>query len=493
MWIAPLSWAELRAVDRWSHGLWCLAAFGLPLGTAPAVLFSGLAVLVSAWSWVSAKTHSPDLWQDWWQAWRASPASLRALVWGCLILFVWLSLSAWWSIAPTSDLQESWSRYRRLLYVPFALWGLWLGLRAGGSGRDWLFWFALGASLSAVVSWLAYWGWTGAWFGSGAGQAGAWVWAGQKIVSFPAASNPAFGHSHIAAGAFLVIAANAWLMLTRVSWPGLAAAAFTATPVLLMQGRTGYVLLLVSTVAWFGLGLVCVWRLWRGGRGAKVGTDTGTGAGTGTGPGAVAMRGLAGLLVVLTWLQTSPHLQWRSQQAAAEVQGYVQTQPTTPVTSQGIRLAFWQAGLEMTTASASRLVFGLGVGGYAQGYRALRGQPTPEGSGQPHSEYMALLVQAGLVGLGLWLWIWVSALRLAWWSVNALIPLRQSHRSPHLTRFGLLLMLGLLLLDAGFNSVLWNVEEGHLLVLVWAGLAAWCLAYGRPAPDHAKRGLIQAC
>lgn len=453
-----MPWAELRAVDRLAHRLWCLAALGLPLGTAPAVLFSGLAVLVSVWSFVSAKAQGHAIWQDWLCDWRASPAALRALVWACLALFAWLSLSAAWSIAPSSDLLESWSRYRRLLYVPLAAWGLWLGfqLQKGGAhprglARDWLAWFVAGASLSALVSWLAYCGWTGAWFGSGTGQAGAWVWAGQKIVSFPAASNPAFGHSHIAAGAFLVIAANAWLMLTRVSWLGLAAAVFTATPVVLMQGRTGYLLLLVSVLVWVLAGLLALWRGYRQ-------------------PAATIWRLLVVGLVVSVWWQLSPHLQWRSQQAASEVQGYVQTQPAVPVTSQGIRLAFWQTGLEMVTASPARVVFGLGVGGYAQGYRDLRGQPTPEGSGQPHSEYIALLVQGGLVGLGLWFWIWLQACRLVVHLARRSFGDVLGHSPVQSVGWGLMVML--VLLDAGFNSVLWNVEEGHLLVLLLGGLLA---------------------
>ncbi len=467
----PSRWAEPSSPDRrdqgdrwdrWAHRLWCLAAFGLPLGTAPTVAFSGLAVLVSLVSFLtsfSASSASPASSAssascsrlNLRRVWHDSPRGVRHLLLICLTLFGWLSLSALWSIASWSELTESWSRYRRLLYVPLAAWGLW-ACWGPSRAQDWLRWFALGASLAALVSWAAYAGWTGLWFGSGLGQAGAWQWGTQTLVSFPPASNPAFGHSHIAAGAFLVVAANIWLVLGRFQLPGLVLAAVTATPVLLMQGRTGYVLLLISMAAWLVVGLI-TWR--RAGWPLR---------------GKPVWLAAAGLMVLVAWLQSSPHLIWRSQQAVSEVQSYVQMQPEVPTTSQGIRLSLWQAGVQMSTQSASTLVLGLGVGGYAQGYRDLKGQPTPEGSGQPHSEYVAMLVQAGLIGLGLWLWLWLQAFVLAWCHLTGL------------ARGLWLLTLTLLVIDAGFNSVLWNMEEGHLLVLVLGGLAAAC---ARPARQNA--------
>ena len=122
--------------------------------------------------------------------------------------------------------------------------------------------------------------------------------------------------------------------------------------------------------------------------------------------------------------------------------------------SQAIRLQFWSAAIDQASQSPLKLVFGNGVGGYAEQYRRLVGQAVPEPSGQPHNEYLAILSQGGLIGLALFLGLLVSAFRAA-----AQTP-------------GLWILVLLLAVDALFNSVVWNMEEGHWALFLLASLAA---------------------
>jgi O-antigen ligase len=407
-----------------------LAAFFLPLGTAPMKLFL----------WAGVLAGLPTVLRNITLVLKSSVAA-----WS-LLLFVWILLSQLWTIGAAQETFEFLSRYARFGLICL-LAGILVGHCRAGAGNLIRFEprygqvpsfnlfeaFIWGALAAALITWAT-------WLGIPQGLAGVaddqrvllGPANGQAWISFGTKFEPNFAYTHIAASAFLVFAAN----LVLVTWNQgkrrtvqVAAALFLATPVLFMQSRTGYLLLGVSVCFW-------VWRVFSL-RGLRTGL--------------VSLAGVS--LIAIMAISTLPNLKTRLLEAVSDVQYFSQTRQYQD-RSQAIRLQFWSVAVSQALQSPSDFLFGSGVGSYSSRYQTMTGQSVPEPSGQPHNEYLALLSQTGLVGLVLFVGLLAAALRAT------------------VRHAGLAILPILLVVDALFNSVIWNMEEGHWALLLFASLAA---------------------
>lgn len=119
----------------------------------------------------------------------------------------------------------------------------------------------------------------------------------------------------------------------------------------------------------------------------------------------LAMSGIAVLIVAAAALQ--PKVQQRYALAVREAQQYAQG--STAETSIGMRLAFWQNTAKVI---ASAPLLGHGVGSFREEYEKVRPREMPN-YGNPHSDYLLLWSELGLVGLAAFVaWIVIAGLRL---------------------------------------------------------------------------------
>lgn len=397
-----------------STALVMVAAFFLPLGTAPMKLALWLGVILGL----------PLLIRHWAEL-RRSPVAFWALG-----LFLWLALSSLWSPAGQEEIEQHLSRYVRLALIAV----LALSIAQTYRLRGWLperlmEAFVLGALVSATITWVTAFGlphWLAEVPPDQTIQLGGQP--GEPWITLGSQQDPNFGYTYISAGAFLIFAGN-WVM-ARWKSSGLKAltVAFLVLPVFLMQGRTGYLLALISVVYW----VVYFWRV----NGVRQGFV------------AMACTGTVSLGIFLAL----PHVEQRVTLAVGDVLHYIQT-GRDDGRSQAIRMEFW-GGAVALVEDGERYLQGVGVGGYRSSFEAMFGRPVPEPSGQPHSEFLLLLSQGGLVGLALYLGLLIALFRAC------------------SDRPGLPVLVVLLGIDGLFNSVIWNMEEGHWVMFFCAALAA---------------------
>lgn len=398
---------------------WCAMLFCIPFSTALGLLFTATAVIsgLVGYSFQSFKTA---IWQ---------PAIAL-----CIALFAWLTISMLWSVAPKAEMLEAWSKYRKLLYPALALMVLY-NLRK--SPRAMVFSFLAGTGLVALVSLASAYGLLQVLLGPPEVAGGWYVGPGWLFIGGP--DNPTFGRNHITQSAFLAFASMlalgyAWRMAASggrmasvLIWSSLAT--LLLQPIFLLQSRTGYLLVAALIVFWAYVVISHVpSRRW-------------------------ASVLLPGGAVFALMIATSPHILPRTSLMANSIQQYVEKK--APIDS-GVRLEFWTAGLEIFS---NRPYGGVGVGGYAEAYSLLGVGPDwlRKSRPQPHSEIVLMAVQGGLVALILFVAIFIACL---WhvWKRKAFCP----------GSFGIILLF---FLDAAVNSVIWDLAEGHLfLILVVAAI-----------------------
>ncbi len=408
-------------------------AFCLPFSTALTLLFSGFGIAFSLLGFDSAAFKRV----------AGHPISMI-----CIALFLWLALSMCWSVAPHHELIEGMSKYRKLIYVPlFAM--LLLSTRAKPSlVMNFFVAGSLVVCIGSIFSSTGLWEYLigpqlpqGGWSLGGAPEKH-WFYIGPPDF-------PTFGRAYIAQGAFLVFAAiyliGALLQITLVEQPS-AKGRRTALLVLLtiililivvgnLGGRTGYLLAVLGVVLW-ALKL-CQLRQW---------------------PILLKLLLLFSMLCAAI-LVLNPRVIERTEQAATDVSKY---QQSGALTGQGVRLRFWESGLRM---GLERPWAGWGVGSFAEVFSRDQGQPEhlQRSRVQPHSEYVLQFVQGGLPALAL-------TLILVWWGIlvswekgalpGAGLGVKKS--------IGFIFIL--LLVDGTFNSVIWDLGEGHFFSFVAGAL-----------------------
>lgn len=317
-----------------------LIGFGLPISTAFDNIAAGLLLL--AW----AVTGD---WQQRWQRLCNNPASYA--VGGLLLL---AAVGMVWSLGSTKETLRYFEKYAALLLalclftVSFERSHRQLALRG----------FAGAALLTAIVS-----------FGFKFGIVPA-SWFPQRLPS-----NPAIFKLHITHGFFVAIGAY-FLMIEAMQstdrrWRvGLVLAALlTAANVLVIEGRTGYLVLAVL------LAYLFIQRFrWRG--------------------AAVSVVILAATVLVAQQFPESAAMR-RMATGMEELKAWQRGDRVEETSSMGVRMQFATTSLGMI---AARPFLGVGTGGFEAAYRAA----TPEGnvvSNNPHNQYLLTTAQFGMVGL----------------------------------------------------------------------------------------------
>ncbi len=408
-------------------------AFCLPFSTALTLLFSAFGLLLAfiGFDWSSFK-----------QAIR-HPISIL-----CVGLFLWLALSMLWSIAPSDELMEGISKYRKLLYVPIVAMLL-ISTRV----KPWFLmnFFVIGclvvcfgslSSSSGLLEHLIGPQLPGGGWGLGGNAAKHWFYIGPPEA-------PTFGRAWIAQGAFLVFSVTYLLGVTVASfmevkaplgrWRRFAligAIALLTYVVLNLGGRTGYLLLILGIAFWAGLfwsknmrfALVC------------------------------SLIGFSFLLGAHSLAK--PRVLDRVTNAVNDV---VEYQESGALTSQGLRLRFWAVGVN---AGLEKPLTGWGVGSYAEVFSRDSEQPEDLRNSRPHphSEWILQFVQGGLLASFLLVGLVLTGLRI----FSRLRLAEGSHTA--MVSLGLLGSMFLFLIDGSFNSVLWDLGEGHAFILLTASV-----------------------
>ncbi len=336
--------ATAERVGRWSA---IVMGFTLPIWALADSLLMGLLVL----SW-AASGH----WRRTWQIVRSNPVALSALV-----LFAFLLLGTLWGEGSLDDRALYMKKYGELLFIPLLMT---LGFTAEDRRRA-LWGFALGLLLTLALSYVL-------WLG--------WLTPGGLIKGEP--SNPFVFKRHIThnilmAFGSLLFATFAWTSKDarwRWGWSLIALAA--AVNVLLMvQGRTGYLILAALTML-----LLHVFWGWRG-----------------IAASAVLVSGaFAGAYAV------SSSFHDRLDLAVNNTRNWSPNVSAKDPISE--RLEFYQNTLEIIKEHP---VTGVGTGGFRQAYAE---HVAPKGlnpTRNPHNQYLLVMVQVGVVGLLLLCWLFI--------------------------------------------------------------------------------------
>jgi O-antigen ligase len=358
---------------------------------------------------------------------KLSPAVLALVLYGMLIL-------AWsWSVAPQEEVFQAISKYRKLLFLPIALA---LVYQDGRLARKGFIAFMAGAAFLTFACYLVWTGWMPA-------DKYSWWKAGTPSNAF------AF-KSYITIGILLGFAAGAswayyrYAQTVRMKAMAVIGGILFAFPVLfLMEGRTGYVVVLCVSIGLVFLRLRSHWKHLV--------------------IGAVVVCAASAVV-----FECSGTLRMRTEGVMNEVTSY---DKTNELNSSGTRLTFYKAGLDMFLAHP---FVGTGTASFAENFvpTAHRLAPADDPEfynvrAQPHSEVVLMAVQLGIIGL---------ALYFALMATLGLVYRKQKTYQADL----LFLLCISFAVPAFFNSLMWDVTEGH-----WFVLLAGCLYAAARRPDAA--------
>ncbi len=398
--------------EKWAIAVARLAAALIAIGAFTGAAVSNIASLVMLLAFFAAPSWPQRLQRAWRQ-----PLGFAAV----LFLLV-LLLAATWSAAPPGFTLRAWTGWRHflLLFIALAIFDT----RAAKLAFATM--FVAAASAAAIASFLT--------IDFGAAQATSDV-AGGIIL-----------RNHVTQGMSLTVGALLALVLFRHArrgswqqWACAASAALMVANVLFVAyGRSGYVVLAITSLA-VALGL------WRG-----------------------RARGVALvvlLLLALAATQLSPLINQRFNQGVQEMS---QTASSDQLTSMGIRRVMW----ETTTAIVRDApLFGHGLGSFPEQYRR-RVSERHTGwkatlTEDPHNQYLLILAETGLLGLAAFVWFLFSALR------------QPVHGPFRLIAVALLLAWCITSL---FSSHFHTFNEGHLIAM----LLGVCLARESTTQNHAQ-------
>jgi len=390
-----------------------VTAASLPLSTAATNAFAVLAILCWGLSgqWVPtfrAITMEPAAWLGW-------------------ALFGALALGLTWSIAPLQEAAGMLLKYRGLL-----LFGIAMFLFADARWRERLLSaYFVGALVLLILSYA--------------------VWLGLLHYAdergFSSTDNAVLLKNAITHGLLMSLLAygGAVYALRYVGWRrwafALVAALAAANVWFAVQGRTGYVVL-VLLVLWFAYAR---WSV----KGFAV--------------AALALGVLLGAAY-----QWAPVFQKRVNDAAAEARDYRHlTHPGD--TSIGSRIHFWKRSAQWL---AKHPLLGAGTGGWAEAfYEETAGDDAfmhNRARDHPHNEYVHLAVQLGPMGLALFVALLATALARAARLPDDYAALAQG--------FVIAFAVGAL-----FNDLLRDTTEGHLWAVLGGALFGASRALPRPA------------
>jgi O-antigen ligase len=386
-----------------------LSLFVVSFSTALTNLFVGLLLVAFILAALADRTLLRPI--------RLAPAILALALYGMLIL-------AWsWSVAPQEEVFQAISKYRKLIFLPIAIALVW---HDGRLARKGLIAFMGGAAFLTFACYLV-------WVNLMPADKFGWWKAGTPDNAF------AF-KSYITIGILLGFAAGAswayyiYAPTLRMKIVSVIGGILFAFPVMcLMDGRTGYVVVLCVSLGLIFLRLRDNWK-----------------------------KLVVGMIVVCgifaSFYDLSGVVRKRTDNMLMEVHHYAQT---NELNSSGTRLTFYRAGAEMFLKHP---FFGSGTASFAENFvptaHRLAGADDPDFynvRAQPHSEVVLMGVQLGIVGL---------ALYFALLATLGLVVRKQRTYQAEL----LFLLCISFAVPACFNSLMWDITEGH-----WFVLLAGCL------------------
>ena len=262
------------------------------------------------------------------------------------------------------------------------------------------------------------------------------------MTSYAVVENPVIFHSHIAQNNMMAFAVFLALLNLRESierrarllW-GAFAALGCYNVLFMVQGRTGYMILLVL-IGWFSWATL-ERHMHRKGRS--------------WGWRQAVVLFLTALSIVVTSYHVSSRLHDRLALVAAEYQSW---QPDHGKdTSTGQRLDFYYNSLHIVR---DHPLLGVGTGGFPAAYdRQIEGTDAPK-TVNPHNEFLLITVQTGLVGLALLLYLFYTH-----WRCAAKLGSEFEQDAAR----GLLLMY---VVNCAFNSALYDHVDGLLFAYMTA-------------------------
>lgn len=336
---------------------WTTTALGL---TIPMwVVADGILVVLLVLCWAASGG-----WRERFRRMTANPVALAAL-----LLFGWLLAGSFWGLGTLDERMLAVKKYADLLLIPLLIS---MAVDAQERNRAIL---ALAASLLVTLG-LSFV------LGLGFLPTGGLI---KGEMGNPFVFKKHTTHNVLMAFGALLFAVLAWRSQDRrVRWGwGLASLLAAGNVLLMVQGRTGYVVLAGLAVLAFHMTLG-----WRG-----------------------ILAAIAVLSVSFsTAYQVSSSFHERVNLA---VSGVTQWNPKVAVVGDAVgwRLEYFYHTAEIIQ---DHPLIGVGTGGFVQAYRVrteqagLTGLDIPP---HPHNQYLFILAQAGIVGLGLLLWLFVQQWR----------------------------------------------------------------------------------
>lgn len=331
-----------NTVGRWSA---VALGFTLPIWTLADSLLMGL--LVASWL-------GTGRWREKLQLIRSNPVALSAV-----LLFAFLLLGTLWGEGSFEDRATYLKKYGELLFIPLLITVVLdpLDRRRALTG------FAAGLILTLGLSYAL-------WFGLP--SPGGLI---KGDASNPFVFKRHITHNILMAFGALLFATFAWRS-TKVQWRwawSLLSLCAAVNVMLMVQGRTGYIILAALTML-----LLHVFWGWRGILAAMV----------------FVSAAFAGAYTVSTSFHTRMDLavtnaqNWSPDVAAHEA-----------ITE---RLEFYQHTLEIIREHP---IIGVGTGGFAQAYAEQVASKGLIRTRNPHNQYLLLMAQVGIVGVLLLLWL----------------------------------------------------------------------------------------
>jgi hypothetical protein len=380
---------------------WCCLGFVLPFSTALCLLFSAIAIVSS----VLLLNRE-----------NAIAVAMHPISIATLLLFLWLTVTIAWSVAPPDEIREGISKYRKLL-IPIFVALPFVYLKRDPNALLKAFVFGnLAIAIIAVVAWAGVFGQQGLNLG---------------FFRIGGASEPIVGRNRITQGAFYIFAALLIYVQvlnnnSRLKLPYFWIVLLSVITLIALSGRTGYLIFVVAVVA-----LVLIRIL------------------NGEFKQAVKIM-IPSALLFITAVFLSQHMSSRLIQVGSEL-------INDQMGGVSERLHFYRVGLHLYVNNP---LFGSGIASYAQGYSesGLQLSQYQASRLQPHSEFVLQAVQGGSIGL-------ILFFALIWVSLGA--GYRQDKKSGIFA-----VVLVCFFAGAAINSYIWDLAEGHFFALFLGYLIA---------------------
>lgn len=405
----PSSPAAGGRIERAARLLLLPAAFSIPFSTALMNVFIGLALIAFVLALVADRSLARPL---------RTPASLCALVLLALVL-----AGGTWSVAPPDEVQNAMRKYAKLLVLPLAVCLCW---RAPDLPARMLRWSLAGCAVLATSLYLV-------WLDRMPSSSLGW-WRVGDI------SDPYAFRNHITIGILLSFAACAAFLAATYPQDApkraglLVLGVYFAAPILMGNGRTGYVGLFVGLFALYLLrARITLLR-------------------------SILVAAAVSVLFAGVYM-VSPNFKMRMDLLVTEVSSDNAASPN------GLRKSFIKVG---TQAVVDRPLLGHGTGSFSEVFapeskRIWVGSPHDQNKRhQPHSEPLLLAVQLGLIGVGLYFALLGALGKAALW-----------RRDP--SADALALLVAIYGITSLFNSLLWDPTEAYWFLLLAGALYGHCI------------------